>query len=164
MANSNGESVRYPLLQALLEQKGFLLQGIYKVRDGAKIFDVGRRTIQEWVRDGTTARDLPGQGRFLPEDFAQLLANRIKRGDATENSVRPEAPTDARQGTKESPHFGDRYQARKHSFPGGCVNCGALLKGKWRGALYCDEICKKLSRGRQLAGQDRIIRDTELMK
>jgi hypothetical protein len=39
--------------------------------------------------------------------------------------------------------FGDRREARKHSTPGKCVYCGATLEGKRRGALYCDEVCKK---------------------
>ena len=39
--------------------------------------------------------------------------------------------------------FRDRLEARKHSSPGKCVNCGAKLEGKRRDALYCDEICKK---------------------
>jgi len=39
--------------------------------------------------------------------------------------------------------FGDRREARKHSNPGRCVYCGAILEGKRRGALYCDEVCKK---------------------
>ena len=39
--------------------------------------------------------------------------------------------------------FGDRQEAKKHSTPGKCVYCGGTLEGKRRGALYCDEICKK---------------------
>jgi hypothetical protein len=39
--------------------------------------------------------------------------------------------------------FRDRLEARKHSSPGRCVNCGAKLEGKRRGALYCDGVCKK---------------------
>ena len=39
--------------------------------------------------------------------------------------------------------FGDRREARKPSTPGKCVYCGATLEGKRRGALYCDEVCKK---------------------
>ena len=39
--------------------------------------------------------------------------------------------------------FGDRREARKHSTPGKCAYCGATLVGKRRGALYCDEVCKK---------------------
>ena len=39
--------------------------------------------------------------------------------------------------------FRDRREARKHSSPGKCVYCGGKLEGKRRGALYCDETCKK---------------------
>jgi hypothetical protein len=39
--------------------------------------------------------------------------------------------------------FGDPHEARKQSAPGRCVYCRASLEGKRRGALYCDEICKK---------------------
>jgi Fe-S-cluster-containing dehydrogenase component len=39
--------------------------------------------------------------------------------------------------------FGDRREARKHSNPRKCVYCRANLEGKRRGALYCDEVCKK---------------------
>ena len=39
--------------------------------------------------------------------------------------------------------FGGLREARKHSAPGKCVYCGATLEGMRRGALYCDEVCKK---------------------
>jgi len=39
--------------------------------------------------------------------------------------------------------FGDLHQAIKHSTPGKCIYCGGDLTGKRRGALYCDETCKK---------------------
>ena len=46
--------------------------------------------------------------------------------------------------------FRDRREARKHSSPGKCTNCGASLEAKRRGALYCDEKCKKrLARGKE---------------
>jgi hypothetical protein len=41
------------------------------------------------------------------------------------------------------PFFGDPREAKKRSTPGKCVYCGATLKGMRRGALYCDETCKK---------------------
>jgi len=51
--------------------------------------------------------------------------------------------------------FRDRREARKHSTPGRCTYCGATLKGKRRGARYCDEIRKKRAaraeRGRSTA-------------
>jgi len=46
--------------------------------------------------------------------------------------------------------FGDLQEAKKRSTPGRCVYCGASLEEKRRGALYCDEICKKrVARRRQ---------------
>ena len=39
--------------------------------------------------------------------------------------------------------FGNRQEAKKHSTAGKCLYCGGTLEGKRRGALYCDEICKK---------------------
>ena len=39
--------------------------------------------------------------------------------------------------------FTDRLEARKHSSPGKCVNCGAKLEGKRSDAVYCDEKCKR---------------------
>jgi hypothetical protein len=44
---------------------------------------------------------------------------------------------------RELAFFRDRREARKHATPGKCVYCNAELKGKRRGALYCDETCKK---------------------
>jgi excisionase family DNA binding protein len=80
MPNESVESRPYPLLQALLEQKGLRLLGIYNVQDAAMIFAVSKRTIQEWVRDGKiTARPLPGHGRFLSDDLEDLL-QKTQRG------------------------------------------------------------------------------------
>jgi len=39
--------------------------------------------------------------------------------------------------------FGDPREVKKRSTPGKCVYCRAALEGKRRGALYCDEKCKK---------------------
>jgi Fe-S-cluster-containing dehydrogenase component len=46
-------------------------------------------------------------------------------------------------GCRDLAFFGDTGEARKRSAPGKCVYCRATLEGKRRGALYCDEICKK---------------------
>ncbi len=79
---------KYPLLEALLEQKGLSLQGTYTNRDVANIFIVSVRTIQEWVRSNKIrARDLPGRARFLSEDLEELLVNSRKssrRGEGEE--------------------------------------------------------------------------------
>jgi hypothetical protein len=84
MTNSFKECVRYPLLEALLAQKGLQLQGIYSVRSTATIFAVSVRTIQEWVRDAkVVARDLPGRGRFLSEDLEAFLQSSVRRREKT---------------------------------------------------------------------------------
>jgi hypothetical protein len=79
---------RYPLLEALLEEKGLSLQGTYTNRDVANIFIVSVRTIQEWVRNSKIrARDLPGRARFLSEDLEELLVSSRKssrRGEGEE--------------------------------------------------------------------------------
>jgi hypothetical protein len=46
-------------------------------------------------------------------------------------------------GCRDLVFFGDTREAKKRSMPGKCPHCGAPLKGKRRGALYCDENCKK---------------------
>jgi hypothetical protein len=46
-------------------------------------------------------------------------------------------------GCRDLTFFGDTREAIKHSTPGKCVYCRAPLEGKRRGAIYCDEICKK---------------------
>jgi hypothetical protein len=38
--------------------------------------------------------------------------------------------------------FGDPREVKKRSTPGKCVYCGGTLKGKKRGALYCDDVCR----------------------
>jgi excisionase family DNA binding protein len=74
------QSQKYPLLTALLEQRTLALQGLYSIRDAAKIFGVSTRTIQEWCRDGKLpSRDLPGRHRFLSEDLEQFLQTSVKR-------------------------------------------------------------------------------------
>ena len=39
--------------------------------------------------------------------------------------------------------FEDQLERKKRSNPGRCANCGGPLQGKRRGALYCDDICRK---------------------
>lgn len=76
------EKLRYPLLEPLLAATGLQLQGIYTIRDAAKIFGVTSRTIQERCRDGKLpSRDLPGRGRFLSEDLETFLRNSVRKAD-----------------------------------------------------------------------------------
>jgi hypothetical protein len=44
---------------------------------------------------------------------------------------------------RDTAFFGDRREAEKRATPGKCVHCGGSLSGKKRGALYCDETCRK---------------------
>ena len=93
MPGSSKELPCYPLLESLLQQRGLLIRGIYTVQDTATIFDVSKRTIQEWVRNGKLlARDLPGRGRFLCEDLELFLQNSLKKAQKPEDGAdsRPE--------------------------------------------------------------------------
>jgi transposase len=81
-SNSESQPIRYPLLESLLRQKGLSLQGIYKYKDAAEIFDASVRTIQQWVRDRKLrCRDLPARGRFLSEDLEAFLQDCRREGD-----------------------------------------------------------------------------------
>jgi hypothetical protein len=80
LIRSNLAVGRYPLLEALLAQKGLPLKGIWTLRDAAMIFEAAVRTTQDWIRDGKLiARDLPGRGRFLSEDLEAFLQNSVQR-------------------------------------------------------------------------------------
>ena len=39
--------------------------------------------------------------------------------------------------------FEDHLERKKRANPGRCVNCKGPLQGKRRGALYCDDLCRK---------------------
>jgi hypothetical protein len=75
--------VRYPLLESVLRQKGLKLKGIYTVEDAREIFGAGkrisRRTIQDLISTGElTSRKLPGNGRFLAEDFETYFQKSVR--------------------------------------------------------------------------------------
>jgi excisionase family DNA binding protein len=73
---------RYPLFEELLAIRGEPLKALYTVRDVAQLFGVSVRAIQEWVSSGRLeARDLPGRGRFLPQDLEALLSKKAKKAD-----------------------------------------------------------------------------------
>lgn len=51
---------------------------------------------------------------------------------------------------RDSAFFSDRHEAKKQARPGKCAYCGGSLKGKKRGALYCDDACRmRHARGRE---------------
>jgi len=75
---------KYVLLEALLEQKGLQLKGIYRTKDAAQLFGVSLHAIRERIRNGSlNSRDLPGRGRFLSEDLEEFLQNSKKRPPPT---------------------------------------------------------------------------------
>jgi hypothetical protein len=44
---------------------------------------------------------------------------------------------------RDSAFFGDRQEAKKHATPGKWTYCGGSLKGKNRGSIFCDGVCRK---------------------
>ena len=44
---------------------------------------------------------------------------------------------------RDAAFFEDQLERKKRSNPGRCANCGGPLQAKRRGAIYCDEICRK---------------------
>jgi hypothetical protein len=38
--------------------------------------------------------------------------------------------------------FSDRHEVKKRATPGMCAYCGGSLKGKKRGTIYCDDVCR----------------------
>lgn len=82
-AMSGSATVKYPLLQELLDIKNLPLQATYSIRDLAQIFNVSARAIQSRVAGGQiSARDLPGRAKFLPEDLELFLSGSKKRAES----------------------------------------------------------------------------------
>ncbi len=72
-------TVKYPLLQEILNLKGRSLQATYTIRDLAQIFGVSVRAIQNRVAAGKIpSRDLPGRAKFLSEDLEMFFASSLK--------------------------------------------------------------------------------------
>jgi hypothetical protein len=44
---------------------------------------------------------------------------------------------------RDSVFFGDRREAKKAATPGKCAYCGGTLRGKKRGAIFGDDVCRK---------------------
>ena len=44
---------------------------------------------------------------------------------------------------RDAASFEDQLERKKRSNPGRCANCGGPLQAKRRGAIYCDDICRK---------------------
>ena len=75
----NSETIKYPMLEAILDIQELPLQPMYTNRDVAKIFKVCVRAIQNWISAGRLApRDLPGRWRFFPQDLEAFLRSSQK--------------------------------------------------------------------------------------
>ena len=58
---------------------------------------------------------------------------------------------------RDTAFFSDRHEAKKRATPGKCAYCGGSLKGKKRGALYCDDVCRmRHSRVRERTGTQQV--------
>ena len=78
-------------------------------------------------------------GLFVTEkcDGCRRLLNRTVRYTITgQPEVYCSAPC------RDNIFFGDRHEAKKEATPGKCAHCGGSLKGKKRGSLYCDDVCR----------------------
>jgi hypothetical protein len=75
----NSDTLKYPMLQAILAIQDLQLQPMYTNRDVAKIFKVCVRAIQNWITAGRLApRALPGRWKFFPQDLEDFLHNSQK--------------------------------------------------------------------------------------
>jgi hypothetical protein len=79
MKMDNSESIRFPMLEAILAIRGLQLQPLYTNRDVAKIFKVCVRAIQNWIAAGKLIpRDLPGRWKFFSQDLEDFLVSSRK--------------------------------------------------------------------------------------
>jgi hypothetical protein len=79
IAMENSDTVKYPMLEAILAIQDLPLQPMYTNRDLAKIFKVCVRAIQNWITAGRlTPRSLPGRWKFFPQDLEEFLCNSRK--------------------------------------------------------------------------------------
>lgn len=77
---NHNSTVKYPLLQEILNLKDRSLQATYTVRDLAGLFNVSVRAIQNRVASGQIpSRDLPGRAKFLSEDLEMFLMSSLKK-------------------------------------------------------------------------------------
>jgi len=68
---------------------------------------------------------------------------------------------------RDTAFFGNRHEAEKLARPGKCTYCGGSLSGKKRGALYCDDACRKAHARKTQAPHNAVTRkiaDTNLVQ
>ena len=71
---NDSETLKCPLLEAILAIQNQPLQPLYSNRDLAKIFSVSVRAIQNWISSGQlTPRVLPGRWTFVSQDLEEFI-------------------------------------------------------------------------------------------
>ena len=88
----NSDTLKYPMLQAILAIQDLQLQPMYTNRDVANIFKVCVRAIQNWNSAGRLApRALPGRWKFFPQDLEDFLetSHQSGRSDSNPSDKRP---------------------------------------------------------------------------
>jgi hypothetical protein len=77
---------KYPLLEALLEERGLSLKGTYTYRDTTEIFNCSIRGLQDRIRSGELKkRNLPGRAKFLSVDLENFLENSLEKAPKRRN-------------------------------------------------------------------------------
>jgi len=78
---------KYPLLQALLEERGLSLKGTYTYHDTTEIFKCSIRSLQDRIRSGELQkRNLPGRAKFLSVDLENFLENSLEKAPKRRNA------------------------------------------------------------------------------
>ncbi len=80
------------------------------------------------------------QGLYLKEkcDGCKAILNRSVR-----YTIAGKAEVYCSAKCRDAAFFEDQLERKKRSNPGRCANCGGPLQAKRRGAIYCDDICRK---------------------
>jgi hypothetical protein len=86
-------TTRFPLLAQLSELRGMPMLPVYQMGDAARLFGAKRRTMNDRAADGQlTVRDLPGRGRFLPQDLEEFIAGSAKNRKPPNPELESEGP------------------------------------------------------------------------
>lgn len=105
----------YPLLTALVRQRGMKMKGIWRHEDLAQLFDASIRTLQEWEANPEkefSLSDLPGGAGLLSVHLEEFLRNsrgRRRRRHPKLNSLAWDAlqpQSNSKQGKEEPKRHG----------------------------------------------------------
>ena len=71
---NDSETLKCPLLEAILAIRNESLQPLYSNHDLARIFSVSARAIHNWISSGhLTPRSLPGRWKFVSQDLEEFI-------------------------------------------------------------------------------------------